>query len=137
MISFEMFAQTSTSPDRLWSVVGDVHRLPDWTDAEEVRLTEPLEEGAVVGVRVGEVWREWTILTLGARIWEARAETDSGRLGIGTRVAADPRGSRLVLAGGLEPRGSRLRARALTVPRLRSRFDRWTQAALSAARGGP
>ena len=138
MIPFELFAQTSIPPDRLWRVVGDPWRLPEWTDAQEVVvLEEPIAEGGIVRVRVGEVWQEWALLTVGTRIWEARTQTRGGTLGIGARVAPDPRGSRLVLAGALEPARGTVRARVLTVPRLRSRFDHWTRAVLAIASQAP
>lgn len=136
-LTFELFATGAMSPDALWAVVGDPGRLPEWTDAEAVRGPgRPLEEGDEVGVTVGGTPMTWTVVTVGERIWEAQAATSAGVLGLGARVVGDASGSRLILAGSLEPSGSALVARLLTLPRLRSRCDHWTADALRLARQG-
>jgi hypothetical protein len=136
-LGFEMFATTGASSDALWAVVGDPARLPEWTDVEHVDGAGPVEEGGTFTTTVEGRDLTWTVLTAGDRIWEARTVVDSGALGLGARVVADARGSRLVLAGTLEPSGSRLRARLVTLPRLRSRCDRWSARALKLARSAP
>lgn len=131
---FELFATGLMAPDDLWAVVGDPARLPEWTDASDVRAPDrPPQEGDEFVTTVDGATLTWTVVTTGERIWEARADTSAGTLGMGTRVAADPMGSRLIIACALEPSGSRLIARLVTLPRLRARCDRWSAAALRAA----
>lgn len=131
-LSFELFAAGPASPEALWAVVGDPTRLPEWTDVEAVeQAPDALAEGAQVIVRAGGATWTWQVVTCTPRLWEARTATPAQRLGIGARVVREANGSRLVLAGEVAPAG--LRARMLTVPRLRARFDRWARAAHRAA----
>lgn len=135
-ISFELFATGAVSADALWAVVSDPARLPEWTDASVASGPDrPLAEGDTVAVTVDGRPSDWTVITAADRLVELRGTVPDGVLGFGARVVPDPRGSRLILACSLEPAGSRMRARLLTVPRLRSRCDRWAAAALHVARG--
>jgi hypothetical protein len=128
MLQFEFFASVPCPPDQLWKVVGDPDRLPEWTDAEElpVRAEPPVEVGSRFTTVDRQQSLEWVVITCDDHLWEAKTDdSDCGRLGIGVRVAPDVHGSRLVLAGMLEPAGSMWRARLVDVPRLRTRLDRW------------
>lgn len=132
MLQFELFASVPCAPARLWELVGDPDRLPEWTDAEE--LTVRPEPPLTVGSRFATIDRQrrltWVVITSEEHLWEAKTDDcPCGRLGIGVQVTADPHGSRLVLAGMLEPASSMLRARLVDVPRLRTRLDRWSAAA--------
>lgn len=132
-LQFELFATGSASADDLWAVVGDPSRLPEWTDADEVR-GDGLSEGARIVTVTDGAELSWEVVTVGDRIWEARADVPAGTLGLGVRVVPDPRGSRLILAAALTPSGSRLQASLVAMPRLRARCDRWAGRALSAAK---
>ena len=133
-LQFEIFASSPTTPEALWDVVGTLSRLPEWTDAGEV--ADPPSVPAV-GDTFTTLHRDrrlvWTVITAETWLVEARADTACGRLGVGVRVAPDPGGSRLILAGMLRPSVGRLRARALELPRLRRRFDEWTTRAVRVA----
>lgn len=132
-LQFELFASSAAPADDLWAVVGDPSRLPEWTDVDEVRADGLVEGGRIVTV-TDDHELEWTVVTVGTRIWEARADVPAGTLGLGARVVAEPRGSRLVLAAALTPSGSRLQASLLVMPKLRARCDRWAGRALTAAK---
>lgn len=132
MLQFEVFSSVPDEPERLWEVVGDPDRLPEWTDADHlpVRPEPPVALGSRFETLDGGRRLTWTIITWEPRLWEAKTDdSDCGRLGLGVRVATDPLGSRLVLAGLLEPAGSMVRARLVDGPRLRARLDRWSTAA--------
>jgi hypothetical protein len=137
-LQFELFAASPTTPERLWDVVGDLSRLPEWTDADA-------GGGVDDGVGVGDTFTTvdgdrqlvWTVITAEPRLLEARADTASGRVGVGLRVAADPGGSRLVVAGMLKPSVNRLRARLIELPRLRRRLDAWSTRAVRVAAREP
>jgi len=141
MISFEVYAVVPGPVHRTWALVGNPSRLPEWTDATTVE--GPPEPPYQVGQRFvtvdGGHRRGWVILTTDEHLLEAKTDDiRSGRLGIGFRVVGDPLGSRLIVAGLLDPYDPggtdsgwrRLRkttvARLVHVPRIRSRFDRWT-----------
>lgn len=132
MLQFEVFSSVPSEPERLWEVVGDPDRLPEWTDVDHLAVAP--EPPVAVGSRFETVADQrhltWVVITCEDGLWEAKTdESECGRLGIGARVAPDPVGARLVLAGMLEPAGSMLRARLVDVPRLRARLDRWSTAA--------
>jgi hypothetical protein len=139
MLQFELFASVPCPPEKLWDLVGDPDRLWEWTDAEAlaVRPEPPVAVGSrfatvEAGRRLG-----WVVITCEDHLWEAKTDdSHCGRLGIGVRVAPDAHGSRLVLAGMLEPAGSLLRARLVDVPRLRARLDRWSAAATGLVASG-
>ena len=136
-VRWELFATGTAPPEATWAVVGDLARLPEWTDADTVEApSSPLAVGLEFVTAVGGERLRWRVTTVEPRLLEATTDTARGRLGIGVRVAADPRGTRLVLAGGLDVDGAaaRWRARLVDVPALRRRFDRWTAAALRLAR---
>lgn len=145
----EAFAVARCSPDALWALAGDLSRLPEWTEAEEV-----VDAPAIPGVgdrfttRDGVTERNWVVITSGPHLLEAKTDhTACGRLGIGIRVVPDPLGARLVMAGLLDPQppgtseggATRLRrtgvARLRDLPRLRTRLDRWTDKAVRGALG--
>lgn len=138
MLQFELFASVPCPPEQLWELVGDPDRLPEWTDAEELTLRPepPLAVGSRFTTVDGHHRLAWVVITCEDHLWEAKTDDSAcGRLGVGVRVAPDPHGSRLVLAGMLEPAGSMLRARLVDVPRLRTRLDRWSAAATRWATG--
>lgn len=136
-VHFELYATGDAAPEDTWAVVGNPRRLPEWTGIDRVDRVEP--EPVRLGTQVGVVadgrrWL-WRIVTAQDRLLEATTETSHGRLTIGLRVARDPRGSRLVVAGAYEPAGrvAAARVRLLAIPALRRRFDRWTHTALRVA----
>ena len=138
-VRFEMFATArSVEPATLWAVVGDPWRLAEWTDVESVADVSP--EPPVVGSRIQTVeagtTRVWNIVTLEARLLELRTQTERGAVGFGCRVVRDARGgSRLILAAGLEAKGTlrRVRTQLLDVPSWRKRMDSWASEALRVA----
>ena len=157
MISFEVYAVANRSPAELWALVGDFSRLAEWTDADAVE--GPPEPPYTVGQRFRTTdqgrGRMWTVITA-PQTQDGRGDPylvevktddiDCGRLGIGIRVAHDPLGARLILAGLLDPlskgeaatswtgRRKTTAGRLVHMPRIRSRFDRWTARAVSAKR---
>jgi hypothetical protein len=138
VLQFEMFTTGMLPADDLWSLVGDLRRIPEWTDADEV-LSEP-EPPVEVGSRFvtveGGRRLEWVVITAAPRLLEVKTDGCAvGRFGVGVRVIPDPVGARLIVAGMLDPSGSRLRARAVDLPALRRRCERWSDLALRAARG--
>lgn len=137
MQQFEVFAAAPAAPDRLWALVGDLSRLPEWTDADAV---EGVPDVPAIGDRFttldGERLLNWVVITSQPRLLEAKTDTACGRLGIGLSVASDPAGARLILAGLLDPSVPAWRARMLQVPRLRRRFDAWSTRAVRAATAG-
>lgn len=136
-VHVELFAVGAAPPEDVWAVVGDVRRLPAWTDADEVERVEP--DPVVAGTELVVVDRGrsrlWRVITVGPRVLEVTTDTPRGPIGLGVRVARERSGSRLVLAGVLHPSNARqtLRARVLDAPALRRRFDRWTATALDLA----
>jgi hypothetical protein len=128
MLPFELFTAIPVAPDVLWTLVGDLRRVPEWTDADRVigAPEPPLEVGArFTSVDAGRELR-WVVITSAERLWEVKTDDGPcGRFGVGLRVAPDPIGSRLILAGLLDPAGSRLRARMQHLPALRARMERW------------
>lgn len=138
-VNVEVYQVGGTAPDALWDVVGDPWRLAEWTDAERVEQVEP--QPLAVGTRIVTVeaaaTRTWRVMTAEQRLLEVATTTDRGELAVGWRVARDPLGSRLILAGGLQPAGGgRWRARLVDAPALRRRLDRWCHAALRVAARG-
>lgn len=132
MLQFELFSSVPCPPGPLWDLVGDPDRLWEWTDVDQLVLRP--EPPVKVGSRFATVdagrQLSWVVITCDDHLWEAKTDDSAcGRLGIGVRVAPDTHGSRLVLAGMLEPTGTMLRARLVEVPRLRARLDRWSAAA--------
>lgn len=136
-VRVELFATGNAPPEDAWAIVGDLRRLPEWTDAERVeRITpEPVAVGSEIVVTVEGRSRLWRVLTVEPRLLEVRTQTARGPLEIGARVIRERSGSRLVLAGVYRPRSTpqALRARAFDAPALRRRFDRWSRAALDLA----
>lgn len=136
-VHVELFAVGAVPPEDVWAVVGDVRRLPAWTDADEVERVEP--DPVVAGTELVVVDRGgsrlWRVLTAGPRLLEVTTDTPLGPVGLGVRVARERSGSRLVLAGAFHPPSARqtLRVRVLDAPALRRRFDRWTRTALDLA----
>ena len=95
----------------------------------------PLEVGARFRTRDGERHLDWVVITVGERLIEAKTDgCEVGRLGFGVRVTADPAGSRLVMAGMLDPAHGRLRARTVDLPSLRRRCERWMDVAVRSVR---
>lgn len=136
-VHFELYATGIAAPEDTWAVVGDPRRLPEWTDVQRVERIdpEPVRVGTeLVIVADGGSWT-WRIVTVDMRLLEATTQLPDGQLGIGLRVARDPLGARLVVAGSYQPTGrlAAARVRLLTVPALRRRFDRWTHTALRIA----
>ena len=150
-MQFEVYAVAPGAPQRLWELVGDPSRFHEWTDADVVE--GPPEPPHQVGQRFATVdggrRRGWVVITTDERLLEIKTDdTDCGRLGIGIRVAGDPLGARLILAGLLDPVGTdqdrggsagqarrRALARLVHVPRTRARFDRWSARAVRAVTG--
>lgn len=137
VVHVELFAVGTPPPEDVWAVVGDVRRLPAWTDADEVERVEPdpVVAGTEVVVVDGGRSRLWRVITVGPRVLEVTTDTPRGAVGLGVRVVRERTGSRLVLAAALHPTGTgqTLRARLLDAPALRRRFDRWTRSALELA----
>jgi hypothetical protein len=136
LLQLEMFATATCSPDALWALVGDLRRVPEWTDAEEVRGAPepPNRVGARFTTTDGGSQRSWVVISAAERLVEAKTDDcAAGRVGVGLRVAGDPHGSRLILAGMLDPSGSALRARLRDLPALRARLERWADRAVRAA----
>lgn len=136
LLQFEMFTTARCSPDVLWALVGDLRRIPEWTEADAVLAAPepPVEVGARFTTQAGEQRLEWVVITAAERLIEVKTDDlPAGRFGVGVRVAPDPLGSRLILAGMLDPARGRLRARVLDLPALRSRMDRWSDVAVRAA----
>lgn len=136
-VPLELFATGSAPPEDTWAIVGDLRRLPEWTDAERVERVgpDPVEVGTEIVVVVEGASRLWRVVTVEPRLLEVRTETARGPLEIGARVVRERSGSRLVLAGVYRPTtfARAVRARALDAPALRRRFDRWTRTALELA----
>lgn len=140
-LRFEMFHAGSVSSDALWAVVGDVWRLPEWTDVESVADVrgEPVGVGTEVETVEAGTTRLWRITTWESRLYEMRTDTERGEVGFGCRVVRDNRGgSRIILAAGLEATGfaAGLRARLLDAPSLRRRMDGWAREAVRVAAAG-
>lgn len=136
-VRVELFATGKAPPEDAWAIVGDLRRLPEWTEAERIEriAPEPVEIGTEIVITAQGHSRLWRVLTVEPRLLEVRTETARGPLEIGARVIRERSGSRLVLAGAYRPGSTRqaLRARALDAPALRRRFDRWSRAALDLA----
>jgi uncharacterized membrane protein len=135
---FEVYAAGPADPERVWALVGDLRRLPEWTDADSVEELDagPPAVGTTFVTRVGGRRLGWRVRTLEPRLIEAATWLPGGVLGIGVRVVAgEDGGSRVILAGAYAPnsRRSSLRFSLSGGPRLRRRFDRWSPVA---ARGG-
>lgn len=136
VLQFEMFSVGVMPPDDLWALVGDPARLAEWTDAEEVRsIPEP---PVAVGSRFvtvdGGRQLDWIVITSGLRLLEAKTDgCAAGRFGVGVRVTPDPHGCRLIIAGMLDPRAGRVRARTIDLPALRRRCERWSDLAFKVA----
>jgi hypothetical protein len=138
-LQFEMFSAGMLSPDDLWELVGDLSRVAEWTDADDV-LDAPARRPYAVGDRFattdGGRRLDWVVITSEDRLLEVKTDgCDAGRFGVGVRVVSDPIGARLILAGMLDPVGGRIRARSLEVPSLRRRCERWVHTALALATG--
>lgn len=133
-IRLEVFAAGSAAPDDVWALVGDPRRLPEWTDADTVELTGSLEPGATVVTRDAGRRLVWTVATVEPRLLELVTNLPGGRLGIGVRVLRDALGSRVILAGALDPASAQARwkFRLSGAGKLRRRFDRWSQHAVRA-----
>lgn len=137
---FELYATGGAAPEHLWAVVGDPHRLPEWTDVDAVEQVHPhpVEAGTEVVVVMGGRQLAWQVVTAESWLLEATTEQDGTRFHVGLRVVREPRGSRLVVAVALGAGGSRAwRLRLFDAPALRRRFDRWTQRALAVAAQQP
>ena len=136
MLSVEPYAVGAAPPEQVWSLVGDLDRPPEWTDATSVEVSGPVAAGTTLVTRDGERALERRVTTAEARLIEAVTTLPRGEPGVGVRVARDPYGSRLVLAAGFTP-ADRLAALGwllLGGPAVRRRFDRWTRAALQGRR---
>jgi hypothetical protein len=139
MLRTELYAVTTAAPDDLWAVVGDLWRLAEWTDADHVDAVtpDPPQVGTeVVTTERGQA-RTWQVVTKQNRLWEIATDAANGRLTVGFRVVRDPRGARLIMASGLEPKAKvgAVRARTVELPALRRRLDRWSAAALAVVTG--
>lgn len=136
-IRFELFAAGPARPEDVWALVGDLHRLPEWTDAERVQVhgDRPDEAGGAVSTAQGARRVDWTVVTRERRLVELSTTLPQGRLGLGVRVLPDPLGSRVVLACAFHPatRTAGVRFRLLGAPDLRRRFDRWASSAVRVA----
>jgi len=132
----------NVSTDALWAVVGDLWRLPEWTDVESVADVDP--DPPVVGTQVETVeagtMRRWRVVTWERRLFEITTTTERGGFSVGCRVVRDARGgSRLVLATQADTPGfaGALRGQLFTAPSLRRRMDRWAAAAMRVAATTP
>jgi hypothetical protein len=138
VLQFEMFTAGLMGPDALWGLVGDLRRVAEWTDAEGVS-DAPAAPAVGDRFRTVDGGRElgWVVITAADRLLEVKTDDcPAGRFGVGVRVAPDPVGSRLIVAGMLDPVGSRLRARTIELPALRRRCERWVDTALRVAGRG-
>lgn len=136
VLQFEMFSVGLLPPDELWALVGDPARVAEWTDAEEVRSVPepPLTVGSRFTTVDGERQLDWVVITVGPRLLEVKTDgCAAGRFGVGVRVVPDPAGCRLIMAGMLDPSAGKLRARAVDLPALRRRCERWSDRALTVA----
>ncbi len=59
VVRVELYATGAVPPEDVWAVVGDVRRLPEWTDAERVEQAPP--PPADVGARGGGRWARPTV----------------------------------------------------------------------------
>lgn len=136
-VRVELYATGNAPPEDVWAVVGDLRRLPEWTDADRVEQIRPtlIEVGTELVVVAGQRTLRGQVITVEPRVLELTVETPRGPVDFGVRVVRERAGSRLVLAGMLHPTGvmRTLRARAVDAPALRRRFDRWTRNALDVA----
>lgn len=137
-VRFDLFQTGSVDPKALWDVVGDPWRLAEWTDVESVAdvTPDPPRIGSQIQTVEAGTTRMWRIVTLESRLMEMETQTERGAVGFGCRVVRDARGgSRLVLAAGLEAKGTRrrLRTQLFDVPSWRRRMDRWAGEALRVA----
>jgi hypothetical protein len=139
VITVEVYTAAPAPPETLWHVVGDLRRLPEWTDADRVEdAPETPAVGDLLTTVAGGQRMTWRVATAEPRLLELVAHARGGVLGLGASVLADPTGARLILAGAFEPAGRaaavrfRLRGRAA----LRARFDRWATAAVRLATAG-
>lgn len=132
MRSLEQYAVASVPPEEIWGLVGDPRRLPEWTDATSVEISDPVAVGTVLTTRERQRVLEWRVTTAEQRLLEAVTTLPRGELGIGVRVVRDPNGSRLILAAGFTPGDRRADLGWLLIggPAVRRRFERWTRAAL-------
>lgn len=144
-LTVEQYAEYLAPAGVLWSIIGDPHRLPAWTDASRVEFASHAGkvsqwfEGLNVTVH-GRSSTTWRVISAGQRVVEVSGMTSCGQLGLGARVIEIPsshgppgaqgrfQGARLVLVARLEPSRSVLRARVLDLPAIRRRFDRWSTA---------
>jgi hypothetical protein len=134
-LQFEMFAVAVRSPDDLWALVGDLRQVAEWTDADEVVSAPepPFGVGTRFTTRDGERHLDWVVITSEEHLLEVKTDgCEAGRFGVGVRVSPDPVGSRLILAGMLDPVAGRVRARTLDLPPLRRRCERWVDRAVRA-----
>ncbi len=135
---FEIYAAGPARPEDAWALVGDLSRLPEWTDVERVEFPEGRSGEAGTGVVTHERGRRlaWTVSTREQRLVELVTTVPRGELGIGVRVVPDPLGCRVILAGAFAPatRAARLRFAVLDGPALRRRFDRWATTAARSRR---
>jgi hypothetical protein len=134
----ELFATGAVAPAAVWSVVGDLRRLPEWTDVERVEeLSDPEPAVGTTFVTVaGDQRLRWRVITAEGRLLEATTETPKGPLAMGLRAAmTQTGGTRLVLVGRLEHPGgfAGLRTRLGAGAALRRRMDRWVHEALRQA----
>lgn len=135
LLQFEMFSTVPCPPEELWALVGDLRRLPEWTDADRVHAAPepPVEVGARFATETAGDRVDWVVITSLERLVEIKTDDlPAGRFGVGVRVAPDPLGSRLILAGMLDPARSAVRARLVDLPALRGRLDRWADKAVRA-----
>lgn len=139
-VRFELFAAGPARPEDVWALVGDLCRLPEWTDAERVEVhgDRPDEAGGEVTTAEGDRRLDWTVTTRQRRLVELSTTMPRGRLGLGARVLPDPLGSRVVLACAFDAdtRASRFRFWLIDGPALRRRFDRWASSAVRVTPAG-
>jgi hypothetical protein len=139
LLQFEMYSTVPCAPDELWALVGDLRRLPEWTDADHVHAAPepPVEVGARFATETRGDRLDWVVITSLERLVEIKTDDlPAGRFGVGVSAVPDPLGARLILAGMLDPARSTLRARLVDLPALRARLDRWSDLAVRALGGG-
>jgi len=136
---FEVYATGAADPDDVWALVGDLRRLPEWTDADAVEVGPgPVAVGTEFTTVAGGRRMDWRVRTLDRHLIEAATWLPTGVLGIGVRVLPEEGGgARVVLAGAFAPKGrlASLRFALLGGPDLRRRFDRWSPVAAAAPPG--
>lgn len=133
----EVFARGPADPVRVAELVLDPRRLPEWTDVTAVDAPAgDLAEGDRFTIVERGHRTTWRVVTRTPSLLEVDTRLGWGALGVGTRVAAEPGGTLVILAAAFLPASVVARTRWLLAgaPAVRRRFDRWSVRAVGAGR---